>query len=272
MTKLRDFLPERTYSVASSYSRDRIAAQVAACTIHADSSLSLFFPKPQRFEVGDRVTVHLDNRTGVESLDIKMRVYRASYRGLVSLVRGDRVEVELVHYQLFFGTGVVAEERAEGYEYPADSRPELPLPPSGLSQALFPDERESENKLGVWITRASLWPHSTVMAFLSSRDDDIFLLSHRGSFKSSLIHRDSRCCFAIDHRSTFLFERAVDWNFTVLEAEASLIDSDRPLFAAVQAEFVRKNPWEEPFFTDPKVELFHLRPLGILCAGGERLA
>lgn len=272
MIRLRDYLPERTYSVASAYSKDRIVAQVAACAIRSDSSLLLQFPKPHRFSAGDRVTVHLDNRTGVESLDINLRVYRASYRGIVAAVQDDLVEVELVHYQLFFGNRVVAEEKAQGYSYPPDDRPEAPIPPSSLDRTIFPDEREAENKLGVWITRAQLWPHSTVMAFLSSREDDIFLISHRDNYKSSLIHRDRRCCFAIDHRATFLFERAVDWNFTVLEAEASLIGQDSPLFGRVQAEFVRKNPWEEPFFTDSHVELFHLKPLGILCAGGERLA
>lgn len=272
MSKLRDFLPERGYSVVSAYAGGRIAAQVAACAIRRDSSLRLDFPKPHRFAVGDRVTVHLDNRTGAESLDIELRVYRASYRGRVVEAWEGGIEVEPVHYQLFFGTRVVAEQRAEGYAFPADERPDAALHECALSSAVFPDEREAENKLGVWITRSELWPHSTVMAFLSSKDDDIFLISHRGSFKSGLIHRDGRCCFAIDHRATFLFERAVDWNFTVLEAEASVIESGSPLFSAVQAQFVRKNPWEEPFFTDPKCELFHLKPLGILCAGGQRLA
>jgi hypothetical protein len=272
MIKLRDFLPERTYSVVSGYREGRVAAQVAACSIRPDSSLVLRFPKPHRFALGDRLTAHLDNRTGVEILDINLRVYRASYRGVVVSVRGDEVELALVHYQLFIGTHVVAEERAAGYAFPVDERFDAAIPASPLSSAIFPDEREAENKLGVWITRSELWPHSTVMAFLSSREDDIFVISHVGSFKSSIIHRDRRCCFAIDHRASFLFERAVDWNFTVLETEASLIPSGSPLFAAVQAEFVRKNPWEEPFFTNPKCELFHLKPLGILCAGGERLS
>jgi hypothetical protein len=271
MNGLKDFFPARNYSVVSGYAEGRIVAQVASCAIRRDSSLSLRFPKPHRFGVGDRVTVHLDSRSGTEPLDIDLRVHRASFRGLVAAVREDSVEVELVHYQLFFGSRVVAEERAEGYAYPADDRPDNPLPPSGLSRTALPDERETENKLGVWITRAPLWPHSTVMAFLSSRDDDIFLVSRPGSFKSSLIHRDRRCCFAIDHRANFLFERSVDWNFTILEAEAGIIGRDNPLFDEIQAEFVRKNPWELPFFSDATVELFHLRPLAILCAGGERL-
>jgi len=196
---------------------------------------------------------------------------RASYRGIVTTVSGNSIEVALVYYQLFYGNGVVAEERINGYSFPPDERPEHTILPAPISETGIIDEREAENKLGVWITRAELWPHSTVMAFLSNQNDGIFLIAHRDSFKSSLIHRDRHCCFAIDHRSTFLFERAVDRNFTILDAEAHVIERTSPLFAAVQADFIRKNPWEEPFFTDPLVELFYLEPLGILCEGGKRL-
>lgn len=102
MATLRDFLPKQTFSVVSAYSGDGIIAQVAACDIHEDSSLSLRFPKWHSFAVGNRVTVHLDNRTGVETLDIHMRVYRASYRGMVTAVSGYSIEVALVYCQLFY--------------------------------------------------------------------------------------------------------------------------------------------------------------------------
>ncbi len=67
MAKLRDYLSERTFSVVSAYAGNGLIAQVAACYIHEDSNLSLRFPKWHSFAVGSRVTVHLDNRTGVET-------------------------------------------------------------------------------------------------------------------------------------------------------------------------------------------------------------
>lgn len=102
MTRLRDFLPTRTYSIACSYAGERIVAYVGGCTIRSDDSLLLHFPKTHSFAVGDRITVHLDNRTGVELLDIELRVYRASYRGTVVSSRIDDIVVAPLHYQLFY--------------------------------------------------------------------------------------------------------------------------------------------------------------------------
>jgi hypothetical protein len=267
MPSLRDYMPTRTYAIVCAYSSDGIKAQVAGCAIGRDDGLSLTFPKAHPFVQGDKVTVHLDNRTGVETFDIELRVYRTSYKGIVDSVSANHAEVRPVHYQLIYSTKSIAEYRAPDYRFPPDDRLDGHLPPSRLKDIVVPDDREASNNLGVWITRAEERPHTTVMAFLSTPQDDIFLISHRGTFKSGLIHRDRRCCFAIDHRATYLFEKAVDWNFSIIKAEASLIDRSSPQFETIQALFVQKNPWEEPFFTDPKVEVFHLSPLGLICAG-----
>lgn len=273
MVHLEDFLPRRTYCVACGYSRGgKLVAQVASCELLEDGGIRLGFPKPHPFAPGDRITAHLDNRTGVESFDASLSVYRGSYRGVVAEAWEGGLTARLARYELYYGSSVVAQASAGGYEHPRDERAELELPRGDLGSVAVQDERERENKLGVLITRSELWPHTTVMAFLSSEADDIFLISHRGSFKSRLLHRDPRCCFAIDHRATFLFERAIDWNFTIIDARASEIMRGSPLFERVQAEFVAKNPWEQPFFTDERAQLIRLESLGILCSGGQRLA
>jgi hypothetical protein len=260
-------MPSRTYSIVSAYRNGEIIAQVGGTEIGYDDSLSIFFPKAHDYRVGDAVTVHLDDRTGVEEFDLNLHVYRTSYKGIVSAANPERIVIRPVHYQLFWGTRIVAEFSSPGYRFPTDTRPESALPAIDPRKAFLPDEKERENKLGVWITHAEDRPHTTVMAFLSSTQDDIFLISHSGTFKSACIRRDRRCFFAIDHRANFVFEKAIDWNFTIIRAEADLIPRGTPLFADIQAQFVRKNPWELPFFTDPKVELFHLTPLSLVCNG-----
>lgn len=269
MAVLRDFLPAQTFAVVTSFQGENLQARVASCLIRQDNSLLLTFPKDNPFTPGEKVSVHLDNRTGAEVYDVDLRVYRTSYRGTVLAGAALTLEVTPVHFQLFYGVKVVAEFRSSEYSHPADSRPQVDLPRI-TSLDVDPDAAEAENKLGIWVTRAPLWPHTTVMAFLSSKNDDIFLISHRGTFKSSLVHRDGRCCFALDHRANFLFERAVDWNFTVLETQARVVEPSSELFSRVQTLFVQKNPWELAFFTDPQVEMFHLEPLRILCAGQGR--
>jgi len=263
---LRDNLPLRTFAVVTGYEDNGISAQVAAVQINNDDSLSLTFRKGHSFTNGQALTVHLDNRTGAESFDADIRVYRSSYKGQVSSTTASEIQVAPVAYQLFYSTRMVGEFRLPGYTYPKETRAELLLEPSTLDKVRLPDSKEHENKLGVLVTRAPERPHTTVMAFLSSDVDDVFLVSHPESFKSHNLHRDGRCCFAIDHRATYLFEKAIEWNFTILDAQALLVPRTSEIFSEIQAQFIEKNPWELVFFSDPAMEMYHLKPLRIQCS------
>jgi len=103
------------------------------------------------------------------------------------------------------------------------------------------------------------------MAFLSSDKDDIFIISHSGTLKSKNLSRDARCGFAIDHRANYHFEKAYDWNYTIVKGEATQIPRNSKTFDIVQHQFVLKNPWEYAFFSDPKVIMYHIRPIEIMC-------
>lgn len=73
--------------------------------------------------------------------------------------------------------------KAHGYRFPEDSRPETALPSIDTRKVYLPNEKEKENKLGVWITRAEERPHTTVMAFLSSTRDAPFF-GHSGAIRA----------------------------------------------------------------------------------------
>jgi hypothetical protein len=265
MDRLFNYLPPRTYGIVSAYHGDEILALVAGVTIREDDSLLLSFPKANPFRKGELVTIHLDNRTGIETFTPDLRVYRCSYKGLVVDSRGEELVVAPEEFLLRYSNRAVIEYMRDGYRYPPDGREGRDLAAASLDPGLLPDPHEEANKLGVWITRGIDRPHTTVMAFLSSRKDDIFVISNRDSFKSSLAHKDGRCAFAIDHRAEYNFERKYEWNYTILTAEARLVPKESPDFGRIQALFVEKNPWEIAFFTGPWVELFHLEPLKILC-------
>jgi len=266
METLLRYLPRRTFAIVAGYRGEETAVLVAAALIGEDDGLSLSFPKGHPFEAGDRVTVHLDDRTGVEIYSAELLVHRCSYKGLVVSAGAEELRVKAEEYTLIHGSRVLIAFKSPGYDHPRDPRPMIqekaPRPGKARGRS---DPREDANKLGVWITRGVERPHTTVMAFLSSEADDIFLISQAGSFKSSLIHRDRRCHFAIDHRANWNFEKRYEWNYTIVRAEARIIPRGDPRFAGIQAEFVEKNPWEIVFFTDPSIELFHLEPLAIEC-------
>lgn len=263
MADLRTFLPRQTVGVCAGYKGDKIVAAVALVTL-GDDGLGLLFPKRNPFVVGEAVTVHLDDRVGSEIYSIELRVHRASYKALVVTSQGNEATVVPVDYELYFGGHVLARHRAPGYTHAPDPRSPVALPASPITKPVMADENESGNKLGVLISRAPVRPHTTVMAFLNSVDDDIFLITMKETFKYHNLSRDPDCVFALDHRGTFNFERQVDWNYTLFEARAHRVDPSTPAFRQVQDEFIHKNPWETTFFASPTVEMIHLVPRRII--------
>jgi hypothetical protein len=261
---LFNYLPRQTYAIAAGYIGDEIIAVVAGALINKDNSIRLTFPKGNPFKAGQRITLHLDNRTGAEAFSAELRVYRCSYKALMTKAEKDACLVAPLEYDLRFSNRSAEFFKAPAYEYPQDMRSEESTEKAKLVEALIKDDKEENNKLGVWITKAADQPHTTVMAFLSTSKDDIFVISHKDSFKSRLIRRDKDCCFAIDHRANYVFEKAYDWNYTIISGKVREVPRESDLFADIQNMFVEKNPWEFVFFTAPNMELFCLSPEKIL--------
>jgi hypothetical protein len=261
---LADYLPRQTYGIMCGYQKNEIISVVAGVTISDDDSLWLQFPKVNPFHINQKITIHLDDRTGVEVYTHDFRVYRCSYKGIVSEESNNGIKVIPEEFTLRYSNNTVIGYRDTQYQYPLNVRENIKPGISRITGDILPNINEQENKLGVWITKAPDRPHTTVMAFLSSKNDDIFVISHNGTFKSSLIHKDSACMFAIDHRASYNFERKYEWNYTLVKAKAGIVERSDKAFVEIQAMFVEKNPWELLFFTDPRVEMFHLEPIEIM--------
>lgn len=279
--RLNEYLPKETYGIVSAYDRhvlhggapvgeletftgQHMHVAVAGIRILDDETLDLHFPKLNPFQTGDRVTIHLDNRRGGETYDSDLRVYRGSYKGIVLSSKGANAHVVPIEFQLMYSTRLVHSFKEKDYHFPGDPRESLSLPVSPLLRVAEPDEHNRDNKLGVWITPAMERPHTTVMAFLNSVNDDIFVVSHPGTFKCQTIARNRFGCFVIDHRAEYNFEKAIDWNYTILRCETFEVPRSHPVFAGMQARFIEKNPWETAFFSDPNAMMFHLKPSAII--------
>lgn len=187
-------------------------ANVYICRVDVsnDNRLRLGFTKGHQFQVNDKVTIHLDNRTGVSEYDADLRVYRCSYKGLITQIGDDAVLVMPIEFELWYGNRLALQYSAENYQHPIDRRAELEIPITPLTSIPIADLREAENKIGVLITRAMSQTHTTVLAFLSSEEDDIFLISLPETFKSKLLKRNNKCYFAIDSRAVFTFTKQIE--------------------------------------------------------------
>ncbi|MBT0569909.1 hypothetical protein KIK84_06190 [Curvibacter sp. CHRR-16] len=267
---LKDYLGEQMLGVLASYQGSTIVHHIGVVYPRRNNQLQLFIPKGHALAVGSLVTLHLDNRTGVDELDGNLRVYRTSYKGRITAVDENWATVEALEYQLFHGTRVVEEWVSPGYAFPHDARPAQQLPTSPLQTLPPTEEKDHPNKVGVLTTLAQNQPHTTVLAFLSTEEDDVFFITLPHTFKSQVLKREPRCFFTIDERAKFTFEQTIEWNYTILEAHAHLVPSSSPAYEQIRNAFILKNPWEAGFFLSPDIEMFHLKKISLVCAGDAR--
>ena len=264
---LQDYLGEQLLGVLASYQPQGIVHHIGVVYPRRSNLLQVFIPKGHTLAAGSLVTLHLDNRTGVDELDAELRVYRASYKGRVVHTDESWATVEPVEFMLIHGTRVVEEFRAPGYAFPTDARPVIDMPLTPLQKLAAVEEKDHHNKVGVLTTLAEGQPHTTVLAFLTSEDDDVFLISMPGTFKSQVLKREPRCFFTIDERAKFTFEQAIEWNYTILETRAHLVPASSPVHEQIRTAFILKNPWEAAFFMSTDLEMFHLQRVAVVCAG-----
>lgn len=265
---LRDYLGEQRLGILASYQPGGIVHHVVLAYPGRDDGLQVFVPRGHQLGVGSLVTLHLDNRTGVDEFDAELRVYRASYKGRVIQAEDNWLRLAPVEFALIHGIEAVASYREEGYAYPLDARPAQALPRSPLTTLGALESKDHENKIGVLTTLAQGQPHTTVLAFLSTENDDIFLICVPDTFKLAVLAREPRCFFTIDERAKFTFEQSIHWNYTILETRAHVVPPEAPLYEEVRTAFILKNPWEASFFAIPGLTMLHL-PRGAVAAAGE---
>jgi|SRR5690554_269917 len=262
---LLTFIGSPQLGVAAAYTAtDSTKVYICGVEVQQDESLLLHFPKGHPFTDQQPITVHLDNRTGVDEYDADLLVYRTSYKGVVEQVSDLNIRVRPEHFEVWYGNKIVHSFNSPGYAHPTDARAELSIPVTSLVDVPIPDMRENENKIGVLVTEAQGRPHTTVFAFLSTPSDDIFFISFPTTFKSKLLKRKHYCHFAIDSRATFTYSQAIEWNYSIIEADVYEVPKAHHLFEPIRELFILKNPWEIGFFMAPNVEMYHLKPRRVI--------
>jgi len=247
---LVSYLGKQILGVLACYKAGGTVIHICGVYPQHDNRLRLFFPRGHSLQPGELATLHLDNRSGVDEYDADLRIYRASYKGVVEASDGDWAILAPRECKLMHGMRVIEDITADGYRFPDDPRPLQAVPPSPLQQLPAIAGRDHPNKVGILVTQAPEQPHTTVLAF-----------------KSQQLKRNPRCHFVMDERASYTFERAIEWNYTIIEGDAHRIANGSALFEDVRQAFIDKNPWELPFFIREDLEMYHIQRRRLLCPG-----
>jgi hypothetical protein len=78
INQLNEAIGKQALGVASYYRAQQLKAGVCCVFVHPNNNLHCAFPAGHQLQIGDLVTIHLDNRTGVSEYDAELSVYRSS--------------------------------------------------------------------------------------------------------------------------------------------------------------------------------------------------
>ncbi|OHD23275.1 MAG: hypothetical protein A2Y38_24390 [Spirochaetes bacterium GWB1_59_5] len=99
---LSNFIPRHTYAIVSGYENEEIVSIVAGAFLFEPYKIVLYYPKVNPFKENQKITLHLDNRTGMETYDRDLKVYRASVKATIEENSLEKSIIKLEEYELVY--------------------------------------------------------------------------------------------------------------------------------------------------------------------------
>jgi hypothetical protein len=128
--------------------------------------------------------------------------------------------------------------------------------------ALFDQEQ-----VAVLITQGEQWPTGTMQAFAETPDLDLLFIMRFSAEKYQNLIARPKATVLVDTRdvgkvSTFEIARAS------VQGEAVEVPRDTPEWETLKALFLKKNPFEAPFFGGDALRMMRIKPKRISYANG----
>jgi hypothetical protein len=129
-------------------------------------------------------------------------------------------------------------------------------------QTLFAQEQ-----VAILITQGEQWPTGTLQAFAETPELDLLFIMRISAEKYQNVIARPKVTVMVDTRdvgkvATFEIARAS------VQGEATDVPRDTPAWAALKAVFLKKNPFEAPFFDSDLLRMVRIKPKRISYANG----
>jgi general stress protein 26 len=124
-----------------------------------------------------------------------------------------------------------------------------------------------QEQVAVLITQGEQWPTGTMQAFAETPDLDLLFIMRFSAEKFHNLTRHPKVTVLVDSRdvgkvATFEIARAS------VQGEASEVPRDTPQWNSLKEVFLKKNPFEAPFFGNDTLRMVRIRPQRISYANG----
>ena len=124
-----------------------------------------------------------------------------------------------------------------------------------------------QEQVAVLITQGEQWPTGTMQAFAETPDLDLLFIMRFSAEKYQNLIAHPKATVLVDTRdvgkvSTFEIARAS------VQGEAVEVARDTPEWETLKALFLKKNPFEAPFFGGDTLRMMRIKPKRISYANG----
>jgi len=125
----------------------------------------------------------------------------------------------------------------------------------------------AQEQVAILITQGDQWPTGTLQAFAETPDLDLLFIMRISAEKYQNVVARPKVTVMVDTRdvgrvATFEIARAS------VQGEATDVPRDTPDWAALKAVFLKKNPFEAPFFDSDLLRMVRIKPKRISYANG----
>lgn len=126
----------------------------------------------------------------------------------------------------------------------------------------------AQQHLAVIVTNGHEWPTATLQAFAETPELELLFIMIDTAEKYQNLIKDPKVTVLIDSRHN-LDASNLDIVRAVIQGEAEEIPFASETAAPLKALFLKKNPFEEPYFGHPALRLMRIKPVRISYTHGK---
>ena len=120
--------------------------------------------------------------------------------------------------------------------------------------------------IAVLVTDGEEWPTATLQAFGETEDLDLIFIMNESADKFQNLLKRPKATVLIDMRDTGDVE-TFRVNRAVVQSIARVVPRDSDEWNSLKATFLKKNPFEAPFFNAPPLRMVLLKSVRVSYAG-----
>ena len=128
----------------------------------------------------------------------------------------------------------------------------------------------AEVQVAILVTQGDQWPTATMQAFAETPEFDLLFIMNDATEKFQNLLKHPHVTVFLDAREKGKVE-TFEISRVLIQGIASEIARDTAEWDAMKAVFLKKSPFEAPFFKYPTLRMMRVRPERLSYAGADRV-